>query len=151
KATVKGAATQRNRRQGSHLCYPWSVAYRQGTYSELCTECRSIAAERCPRCGDPLCRRHLPSAARRCLICESHYLRRETDRMRMVAVCLVPLAGLAGLIGAVGVHMVRNGYLTGRAAEIAPLILIGALVALPAIFALPPLIRRRLRRRFLTE
>jgi hypothetical protein len=83
--------------------------------------------------------------------CESRYLRRETDGLRMVAVCLAPLAAITGLIGAVAVHMVRNGYLTGRAAEIAPLILIASLVALPAIFALPPLIRRRLRRCFLAE
>jgi uncharacterized protein (DUF983 family) len=127
------------------------VAYRGGTYTELCIECRSPARERCPRCGDPLCPSHLPSAERRCVICESRYLRRETDGIRMVAVSLMPLAAIAALIGAVGVHMVRNGYLTGRAAEIAPLILIAALVALPTIFALPPLVRRRLRRRFLAE
>lgn len=132
-------------------CYLIYVVYRAGEYSELCGECRRPAHAACARCDTPLCPEHAPGDERRCVACETLYLRRETDRVRVVAVTLVALAGVLLFVGAIMIHMARNGFITGTAAAAAPLVLYPGLAIMAATFTLPPLLRRRLRHHFLAE
>jgi hypothetical protein len=127
------------------------VAYRQESPGELCARCDQPAPEACARCTTPYCEAHSPQIDRRCDPCESEYLSRETRRIRKVVVTLVVIAGVVGFIGVIATHAARNGYIRGPYAHLAPLILYAALAAMAAVFALPPVLRNSLRRRFLAE
>jgi hypothetical protein len=72
-------------------------------------------------------------------------------RITNVSVALIVCAAAIGLIGAFGTYLAHSGYLRGPRVHLLPLVPSLAGVVFAAIFASPPLIRRRLRNRFLAE
>lgn len=127
------------------------MAYREENPGELCARCDRSADAGCPRCESPYCNDHLPPSDRRCDPCESEYLGRETNRVRKVTTWLLVAAGAVGLVAVVTIHAVRNGFITGPTAHLAPLLLYASLAAMVGAFALPPVLKRSLRKRFLGE
>jgi hypothetical protein len=71
--------------------------------------------------------------------------------VKNVSVALIAFGALLGLVGAFGTHLAQRGYLQGPGAYLMPLVPSLGAVAFAAIFAFPPLIRRKLRNRFLAE
>lgn len=128
------------------------MAYRSGEFRHLCTQCSETSSTNCVRCGDPLCEAHTPPENdRRCFTCEALYLHRETQRVKSIVVTVVVLGAMLGVAGAIGLHMARNGFITGPGAHVTPLLLFGAVGLFAAGFALTPAIRSMTRRRFLRE
>jgi hypothetical protein len=128
------------------------MAYREGEFRDLCTQCNETSSTTCLRCGDPLCAAHAPdSDDRRCFVCEALYLGRETSQVKTAMVSLVVLGAVLGFCGAVGLHLARNGFITGPGAHMTPLVLFGAIGLLAAGFGLAPVMRSLARRRFLGE
>lgn len=127
------------------------VAYREGQFRDLCTQCHEIAKTACIRCDGPLCEQHTPANGWRCFVCETLYLARETNRVKTVVVALVAIGAVVAVFGALAIHAARNGLIHGPEAELAPLILFSAIALFVAGFALAPPIRALTRRRFLAE
>ena len=127
------------------------MGYRQDSAGELCTRCDRPAPQRCKRCRTPYCDAHMASSDRRCDPCETEYLSKETRSVRTIIVPLLIIAGVVGFIGVLATHAARNGFIRGPMAHLVPVILYGGLATMASVFALPPLLRRRLRKRFLAE
>jgi hypothetical protein len=68
-----------------------------------------------------------------------------------VVVSVLVVAGIVGFIGVVATHAARNGFIRGPNAHLVPLILYAALAAMAGSFAMTPLLRKSLRKRFLSE
>jgi hypothetical protein len=128
------------------------MVYRVGEFRDLCTQCNETSSGRCGRCGDPLCGVHTPTADDvRCFTCEAFYLGRETNFVKTVVVAIVAVGAILGVAGAIGVHLARNGFITGAAAHMTPLLLFGAVGLFAAGFGMAPVFRSSVRRRFLRE
>jgi hypothetical protein len=87
----------------------------------LCGACRAEAVSACERCGIPICRAHQPRVDRRCVECETTYVRRRPARVlfyiaAMVSTSVALVVGLLFLVVATG----------GGALGVAPLILFGS-------------------------
>lgn len=127
------------------------MAYREGEFRDLCTQCDEVSASVCARCGAPLCGRHIPAADYRCFTCEAMYLGRETRRVKTVVIALVVIGAILGVFGALATHAARNGLIRGPEAEFVPLLLFAAIAVFVLGFGLAPVVRSLTRRRFLAE
>ena len=136
---------------GQPVWYLIQMAYRAGEFRDLCAQCAEISAATCPRCGDPLCDRHVPADGYRCFTCEALYLNRETQRVKSVIISVVVLGAILGVFGALATHAARNGLIHGPEAPFVPLILFAAIAVFVVGFALAPVVRAFTRRRFLAE
>jgi hypothetical protein len=103
------------------------VLYREAPFREACIECRSDAAGRCPRCGDPCCQRHVYSDDGLCSECESEYLRRSADaeepspRAGAIGSAVIAIAIVASQAGGGLVVVVLGGVGAGLIAAAAHL------------------------------
>ncbi len=111
-------------------------------------DCKAKTVEGCPRCGMPLCSRHMPASGMRCRDCESDYAARIRRNMgRYVVLAALPLGG-------VGALMVAIVLLTG---SVLAVFAVAAVTATTVVLLMSPIVFERVfgralpRRSFLRE
>ena len=79
------------------------------------------------------------------------YLQRETNQVGNVVATSIISGGLVGFIGAIGTHFATNGLLLLDGSALFPLFPSLGAMLVAAGFVSPPVVRRIIRHRFLSE
>jgi hypothetical protein len=92
--------------------------------------CKAKTELGCPRCGLPLCERHLPDEGRRCGDCEEGYARRLRDNVGRYVV------GAALVLGSASAVMVALTFLFGTVLAVLP---VAAVTATAVVLLMSPM------------
>jgi hypothetical protein len=110
--------------------------------------CKARTDHGCPRCGVPLCERHLPAEGMRCRDCEQMYAVRVRENIGRYVVAA------AAVLGSLGGVMVAVTFLVGSVVAVLP---VAALSATAVVIVMSPIVFDRVfgraipRRAFLKE